>query len=45
VTSRPLVITPHMAGLTPQCGDRVAELLQHNLRAYRGLEPRRNRIC
>jgi D-2-hydroxyacid dehydrogenase (NADP+) len=40
-----VVITPHMAGLTPRCGERLAELLQHNLRAYRGLGPWRNRIC
>jgi D-2-hydroxyacid dehydrogenase (NADP+) len=40
-----VVITPHMAGLTPRCGERLAELLQHNLRAYRGLGPWKNRIC
>ncbi len=40
-----VVITPHMAGLTPRCGERLAALLSHNLRAYRGLGAWRNRIC
>jgi phosphoglycerate dehydrogenase-like enzyme len=40
-----VVITPHMAGLTPRCGERLAGLLRHNLRAYKGLGPWRNRIC
>jgi phosphoglycerate dehydrogenase-like enzyme len=40
-----VVITPHMAGLTPRCGERLAELVRHNLRAYQGLGPWRNRIC
>lgn len=40
-----VVITPHMAGLTPRYGERLAKLLSHNLRAYQGLEPWRNRIC
>lgn len=40
-----VVITPHMAGLTPRCGERLAKLLSHNLRAFQGLEPWKNRIC
>jgi len=40
-----VVITPHMAGLTPRCGERLASLLSHNLRAFQGLEPWKNRIC
>lgn len=40
-----VVISPHMAGLTPRCGERLAQLLSHNLRAYQGLEPWKNRIC
>ena len=40
-----VVITPHMAGLTPRCGERLAKLLTENLRAYRGMGPWRNRIC
>ena len=39
-----VVITPHMAGLTPRCGERLAKLLTENLRAYRGQGPWRNRI-
>jgi phosphoglycerate dehydrogenase-like enzyme len=40
-----VVITPHMAGLTPRAGERLAKLLTENLRAYRGMGPWRNRIC
>lgn len=40
-----VVITPHMAGLTPRYGERLAKLLSQNLRAYRGLDPWKNRIC
>ena len=39
-----VVITPHMAGLTPRYGERLAKLLTENLRAYRGQGPWRNRI-
>jgi phosphoglycerate dehydrogenase-like enzyme len=39
-----VVITPHMAGLTPRYGERLAKLLTENLRAYRGEGPWRNRI-
>lgn len=40
-----VVITPHMAGHSPRYGERLAELFTHNLRAYQGLVPWRNRIC
>ena len=40
-----VVMTPHMAGLTPRAGERLAKLLAENLRAYHGRGPWRNRIC
>lgn len=40
-----VVITPHMAGLTPRCGERLAKLLSHNLRAFKGAGEWKNRIC
>lgn len=40
-----VVITPHRAGLTTRCGERLAALLSHNLRAYRGEGEWKNRIC
>ncbi len=39
-----VVITPHVAGLTPRYGERLAVLLTHNLRAFRGQGEWRNRI-
>lgn len=40
-----VVITPFMAGLTSRCGERLAELLAHNVLAYQGGGTWRNRIC
>lgn len=39
-----VVITPHTAGLSPQYGPRLAEILAHNLAAVRGERPWRNRV-
>lgn len=39
-----VIITPHVAGLSPRYGERLAMLMDHNVRAYYGLEKWRNRI-
>ena len=39
-----VVITPHVAGLSPHYGRRLAEIFEHNLRAYAGQDEWRNRI-
>lgn len=39
-----VIITPHVAGLTPRYGERLASLLVDNLRAFRGQAEWRNRI-
>ncbi len=39
-----VIITPHVAGLTPRYGERLASILAHNLRAYQGLGEWRNRV-
>lgn len=39
-----VIVTPHMAGLSPRYGERLAALMDHNVRAYRGLETWRNRV-
>lgn len=39
-----VILTPHMAGLTPRYGERLAALLAHNLTAHRGDGAWRNRI-
>lgn len=39
-----VIITPHMAGLTPRYGERLARLLGRNLEAYRGRGEWLNRI-
>jgi D-2-hydroxyacid dehydrogenase (NADP+) len=39
-----VVITPHVGGLTPRYGERLAAILAHNLRAYRGQGEWRNRV-
>ncbi len=40
-----VVVTPHMAGLTPRYGERLAELFVRNLRAYKGQGPWVNRMA
>lgn len=39
-----LVITPHMAGVTPRYGERWAEIFRRNLRAFTGDGPWINRV-
>jgi D-2-hydroxyacid dehydrogenase (NADP+) len=39
-----VIITPHMAGLSPRYGERLTLLMDHNVRAYHGFETWRNRI-
>ena len=39
-----VIITPHVGGLTPRYGERLATLLADNLRAYQGRGEWRNRI-
>jgi phosphoglycerate dehydrogenase-like enzyme len=39
-----VVITPHVAGLSPHYGPRLAEIFEHNLRAFAGHDEWRNRI-
>ena len=39
-----VIITPHVGGLTPRYGERLAAILAHNLRAYRGQGEWRNRV-
>ena len=39
-----VIITPHVAGLTPRYGERLASLLADNLRAFHGQGEWRNRI-
>jgi D-2-hydroxyacid dehydrogenase (NADP+) len=40
-----VVCTPHMAGMSPQYARRLAGLVTHNLRAFQGDAPWRNRVC
>jgi D-2-hydroxyacid dehydrogenase (NADP+) len=40
-----VVCTPHMAGMSPRYARRLAELLTHNLLAFDGRAPWRNRVC
>jgi phosphoglycerate dehydrogenase-like enzyme len=40
-----VVCTPHMAGMSPRYALRLAELLAHNLLAFDGRAPWRNRVC
>lgn len=40
-----VIITPHMAGRTPRYAERFANLMAHNVRAYRGEGEWQNRIC
>jgi phosphoglycerate dehydrogenase-like enzyme len=39
-----VIVTPHMAGLSPRYGERLAALMGHNVQAYHGFEPWRNRV-
>ncbi len=39
-----VIITPHVAGLTPRYGERLAAILAQNLRAYQGNGEWRNRV-
>lgn len=39
-----VVITPHVAGLSPHYGRRLAEIFEHNLGAYAGRGEWRNRV-
>jgi len=40
-----VVCTPHMAGMSPRYASRLAGLVAHNLRAFQGHAPWRNRVC
>jgi D-2-hydroxyacid dehydrogenase (NADP+) len=40
-----VVCTPHMAGMSPHYAGRLAGLVAHNLRAFEGRAPWRNRVC
>lgn len=40
-----VIITPHVAGLTPRYGERLASLFAQNLRAYLGRGEWRNRVA
>jgi phosphoglycerate dehydrogenase-like enzyme len=39
-----VILTPHVGGLTPRYGERLAAILAHNLRAYHGRGEWRNRV-
>jgi D-2-hydroxyacid dehydrogenase (NADP+) len=40
-----VICTPHMAGMSPHYARRLAGLVAHNLRAFQGRAPWRNRVC
>lgn len=40
-----VICTPHMAGMSPHYARRLAGLVAHNLRAFGGRAPWRNRVC
>jgi phosphoglycerate dehydrogenase-like enzyme len=40
-----VICTPHMAGMSPHYAGRLAGLVAHNLRAFQGHAPWRNRVC
>lgn len=43
-TNPRVVITPHVGGLSPHYGQRLAEIFRHNLAAYAGHAEWRNRV-